>query len=159
MKDLVWKIPSNICDWMEVEISSNVKFFKLYPRGRESINWRSIRVFRLVRSQSTAEIFLAHNHTGGVHNALVTEVKHEALCVVPKFRSILVWRSRLVTPFVMCHPWIARPAWMMHINIFIFSYWNCITHAYTALPWWFKWIIVEWFFFFFQDSILTYINI
>jgi hypothetical protein len=27
---------SKICEWMEVEILSNVKFFKLYPRGREA---------------------------------------------------------------------------------------------------------------------------
>jgi hypothetical protein len=27
---------SKIREWMEVEILSNVKFFKLYPRGREA---------------------------------------------------------------------------------------------------------------------------
>ena len=52
-----------------------LKFFKLYMRGREVRSWGAIRTFRCVRSQSTAEIFLAHNHTGGVHNASATRVR------------------------------------------------------------------------------------
>ena len=36
MKGLVWKFPSKICECMEVEISTIVKFFKLYPRGTEA---------------------------------------------------------------------------------------------------------------------------
>ncbi len=58
---------------MEVEISSNVKFFKLYPRGREARSWGNIGAFRSTISQSTAEIFLTPDHTGGVHNAFVTD--------------------------------------------------------------------------------------
>jgi hypothetical protein len=49
---------------MEVEISSNVKFFKLHMRGREAIRWGNIRAFKSLISQSTVEIFLAHNHKG-----------------------------------------------------------------------------------------------
>ena len=45
--------------WREVEISSNMKFFKLYPRGREAESWGNIRTFRSIRLQSTTEIFLA----------------------------------------------------------------------------------------------------
>jgi len=37
MKDLDFKISSKICEWMKVEISFIVKFFKLYPRGREAL--------------------------------------------------------------------------------------------------------------------------
>jgi hypothetical protein len=37
MKDLVFDIfLSKICEWLEVEISSKVKLFKLYPRGGEA---------------------------------------------------------------------------------------------------------------------------
>jgi hypothetical protein len=43
---------------MEVEISSNVKFLKLYPRGREARSWGCIGAFTLVTSQLTAEIIL-----------------------------------------------------------------------------------------------------
>jgi hypothetical protein len=44
MKDLVWKIPSEIHEWMEVDISLNVKSFnvksfKLYPKGRATRSW------------------------------------------------------------------------------------------------------------------------
>ena len=42
--------------------------FQALPRGREARIRGNIRTFRSVRSQSTAEIFLAHDHTGGVHN-------------------------------------------------------------------------------------------
>src|ERR1700738_4147523 len=33
---LTLKISSKICEWMKVEISFNVNFFKLYSRGREA---------------------------------------------------------------------------------------------------------------------------
>ena len=51
---------------MEVEISPNVKFFKLNPVGREAKSWGNIRAFKCLRSQSTAEIFLALVLMGGV---------------------------------------------------------------------------------------------
>ena len=60
---------------MEVEISSNVKFFKLYPRGRETRSWDSISAFKFVKSQ-TAKIFLTPDHTGDVHNASMMQVPH-----------------------------------------------------------------------------------
>ena len=44
------KISSNICEWMEVKISSHVKFFKLYPRGREANNRGNVGAFRFVIS-------------------------------------------------------------------------------------------------------------
>ena len=72
MKDLVWKTSSKLCEKMEVEMSSNVKFFQLYPRGKEAKSWNNIGAFIYVRSQSTAEIFLAHNHMGGIHITSVT---------------------------------------------------------------------------------------
>jgi hypothetical protein len=62
MKDLVWKILSKLCEKMKVEISSNVKFFRLYPRRRKAKSWGNIGAFRYVRSQSMAEKFLAHDH-------------------------------------------------------------------------------------------------
>ena len=55
-----------------VEFSSNMKFFKLYLTGREAKSWGNIKSFRFVTSQSTAKIFLAPDHTGGIHNALMT---------------------------------------------------------------------------------------
>jgi hypothetical protein len=57
---------------MEVDISSNVKFSKLWPRGREAMSWGIIGAFRFVKSQLTAEIFLASDHKGDVHIASVT---------------------------------------------------------------------------------------
>jgi hypothetical protein len=60
---------------MEVEISSNMKFFKLYPRGREAKSWDNIGAFQYVNLQLTIEIFLAPDHPGGVYNALVTQPK------------------------------------------------------------------------------------
>jgi hypothetical protein len=50
MKGLVWKISSKLCEKMEVEISSNVRFFTLYTRGREARSWGNIGAFRSVRS-------------------------------------------------------------------------------------------------------------
>jgi hypothetical protein len=47
---------------MKMDISSNMKFFKLYLRGRETRTWGSIRAFRYVRWQWIAEIFLAPDH-------------------------------------------------------------------------------------------------
>ena len=59
---------------MKVEITSNMKFFKLYPRGREDRSWGIIGAFRFVRSQSTTEIFPTPNHTESVYNASVTQL-------------------------------------------------------------------------------------
>jgi hypothetical protein len=59
MKDLVWEMSSKFCEKVEVGTSSNVKFSRLYPRGREVRSWGNIRAFRYVESQATAEIFLA----------------------------------------------------------------------------------------------------
>ena len=36
VKDFVWKITFKICGWMEVEISSNMKFLKLYQGEEEA---------------------------------------------------------------------------------------------------------------------------
>ena len=58
---------------MEVEISFSVNFFKLYMRQREAKSWGNIGAFRSIESQSTTEIFLAPNHTGGVHSVSVTQ--------------------------------------------------------------------------------------
>ena len=52
--------------------SSNMKFFMLYPRGREVRSWGNIRAFRSVESQATAEIFLAHDHMAGVRSVSMT---------------------------------------------------------------------------------------
>lgn len=68
MKDLVQKTSSKLYEWMEVEISSIVKFFKLCRGGIEAKSWGKIRAFRFVRLQSTVNIFLARDHMGGVHN-------------------------------------------------------------------------------------------
>ena len=73
IKDLVWRCPSKICEWMEVENSSDVKFSKLSPRGIEARSWGNIGAFKYVRSQSAAEIFLAPDHTGGIHNTSVMQ--------------------------------------------------------------------------------------
>ena len=61
---------------MEVEISSNMKFNKLYLRGREAKSRDNIGAFKFVISQSTNEIFLAPNHIGGVQSASVTGNGH-----------------------------------------------------------------------------------
>ena len=67
------KISFKIHEWMEVEVSSNLKFFKLYlRRRREAKSWGNIGAFRSVGSQLTSKIFQALDHTGGVHNASVT---------------------------------------------------------------------------------------
>ena len=60
---------------------SNVEFFKLYPRGRKARIWGIIGAFRFVKLQSTAEVFLAPNHTAGVHNASVMrpQVTHKTI--------------------------------------------------------------------------------
>ena len=82
MRDLVWHFLSKICEWMEVGISSNVKFFKLYPRGGEAKCRGKIGAFRYVRSQSAAEIYLAPDSTGGVHNAWVMRRKKKGVIIV-----------------------------------------------------------------------------
>ena len=61
---------------MKAKISSNMKFFKLYIRRRETRSWDNIRTFRFVISQSTAKIFLAHDYTGGIHSASVMRVAY-----------------------------------------------------------------------------------
>ena len=63
--------------WMEVEISSNVKFFKLYPKGREVRSLGSIGAFRSLTSQSTARISLACDHTGGVRSQRLIARSHQ----------------------------------------------------------------------------------
>ena len=60
-----------MCEWMEMEISSNVKFSKLYPRGREAKNWGNIGDFRYVILQSTDEIFRAPAH--GRHSQCLSD--------------------------------------------------------------------------------------
>ena len=81
---LAWSPPQilltkdfKVHEWMEVESASNVKFFKLYPSGTEAKSWNKIGSSRFVRSQSMATIFLAPNHTGDVHNALVTRYPND----------------------------------------------------------------------------------
>jgi hypothetical protein len=60
---------------MEMEISSNVKFLKLYPSGEEKATiGANIGAFRSIGSQLTGEIFVAHDHTAGVHNASLNDV-------------------------------------------------------------------------------------
>ena len=54
---------------MEMEISSNEQFFKLYSRGREAKNWDSIGAFDL---SIDARDLPSPDHTGGVHNAFMT---------------------------------------------------------------------------------------
>ena len=58
---------------MKVKISSNVKCFELYPRGGEAKSWGIIETLRYAKSQSRAEIFLAPDHAGGVHNSSMTQ--------------------------------------------------------------------------------------
>ena len=70
IKDLVQKNSFKIRKWMEVDITSNMKFLKLYSRGREAKNWGNIGTSRYVRSQSTVKISLTPDHTVGVHNTL-----------------------------------------------------------------------------------------
>ena len=69
-----------IREWMEVEISSDVKFFKLYPRKREAGSWGSLRTFKFIKSQLTTEIFLAPDLMGGIHSTLVTWVVNLSKC-------------------------------------------------------------------------------
>jgi hypothetical protein len=75
---------------MEVEISSNAKFFKLSPMGREAISWGNIGTFRSLRLQSTAEIFLARELMGGVHNALVMWARDLiCFCIVSTLQLVI----------------------------------------------------------------------
>ena len=46
--------------------------FQALHEGRDAISWDNIEAFRSIGSRLTAEIFLAPDHTGGVHNAWVT---------------------------------------------------------------------------------------
>ena len=46
--------------------------FQALPEGKEARSWDNMGAFRYVRSQLTAESFLAHDHTGGVHSTSVT---------------------------------------------------------------------------------------
>jgi hypothetical protein len=48
MKDLVWKISFKLFEKVEVEISSNMTFLKLYPRRRESIIWGNTGDFKYI---------------------------------------------------------------------------------------------------------------
>ena len=77
---------------MEVEVSSNMKFFKLYPRGREVKRWGNIGAFRSLISQSTTKIFLAHDRKGCVHNASMTWLFQGIYKAnVPNWMSNLNW--------------------------------------------------------------------
>jgi len=75
MKDLVRRIYFFIQvsgvdgggDFMQCEV------FQLLPKGSEAKSWGIIRAFKYVRSQLIAKIFLAPDHTGGIHNALVMQ--------------------------------------------------------------------------------------
>ena len=81
-----------------MEVSSNVKFFKLYPRGREARGWGTIRgAFRSLKSQSTAEIFLVRNHKGDIVNASLTRPR-DVLILVHHILSVLIieWGDLLV---------------------------------------------------------------
>ena len=100
MKYLVWKFSFDIRDWMEVEISSNMKFFKLYPRGREA---RNIVAFRYVRSQSSAEIFLAHDHTGGVHIASMMWVCNHTWIFISRITLLCVFN--MILTMVLLDKW------------------------------------------------------
>jgi hypothetical protein len=55
-------------DFIEREVSQTLPEW-----GREGNNWGNIGAFRSIGSQSTAEIFLAHDHTVGVHNASLND--------------------------------------------------------------------------------------
>lgn len=85
---LGWKFSSELCERMEVEISSSVKFFGLYLRGREARCWGNIGAFEYVKSQSMVEILLTHDHTGGIHNASMTRQSHPWLCLVPTMKLV-----------------------------------------------------------------------
>ena len=69
--------------------SSKGKFFKLYPVGREIRSWGNIGTFRSLRSQSTAEIFLARKLMGGVHNAQLFSIRMMVLNMMDKNRLSL----------------------------------------------------------------------
>jgi hypothetical protein len=58
---------------MEVEISSSVKIFKLYPRERNYRSGGNIGAFKFVISQSMAVIFLSPDFTGSIHSASMTQ--------------------------------------------------------------------------------------
>ena len=49
------------------------ELFQAYPRGRDARCWSNLEAFRSIKSQSTAKIFVAPNHTGNAHNALVRD--------------------------------------------------------------------------------------
>ena len=69
---------------MEVEISSNMKFFKLYMSARKAISWGNIGTFISLRLQSTADIFLASELMGGVRSASMTRPPFYGLAWVHK---------------------------------------------------------------------------
>jgi hypothetical protein len=62
--------PIFVSGWMLRFLQREV--FQIYPRGREAKIWGNTWALRFVRLQLTAKIFLAPNHTGGVHNASLT---------------------------------------------------------------------------------------
>ena len=70
MKDLFWKSVTQY-EWRWIFLVA--WSFSSFARGeKEAMSWGSIGTFRFVRSQSTAEIFLASDHMGDVHSASVT---------------------------------------------------------------------------------------
>lgn len=62
--------PIFVSGWMWRFLQREV--FQIYPRGREAKIWGNTGALRFVRLQLTAKIFLAPDHTGGVHNASLT---------------------------------------------------------------------------------------
>ena len=63
---------------MKVKISSNVEFFKHYPKGREAEIWDNKdnkETFGSLISQWTAEIFLTRNLKGGIHKGGVRNLQ------------------------------------------------------------------------------------
>ena len=85
-----------------MEVSSNVKLFKVYARGREEKGWGTVRrASRSLRSQSTAKIFLARNHKEGVVNASLTRprdpptfVHHILNVLIIEWRDVQVHTER-----------------------------------------------------------------
>ena len=62
--------------------------FQALHEGRDTISWDNTEALRSVRSRWTAEIFLAPDHTGGVHNAWVTQ-HYQPLHVTTQ--NCLIW--------------------------------------------------------------------
>jgi hypothetical protein len=98
---------------MEVDILSNVMFFKLYPVGREAKRWGIIGAFRSLKSQSTAKIFLACELMGGIHNALVTQIPPTQL---QKKITIVLLKVILFTKPILSALQFQGPKSNMHVH-------------------------------------------